>query len=402
MLQEKDVEALSHYLKKIALRIALYPLRILPVKQNRVMLHDDMQQKYSCNPKYVCNYLLEHYPDKFEIVFSVRDPDVYKNFKNNKIHFVKFNSFDYFRYILSSKVFLTNSGGYSYVPLKKNQIVINTHHGGGAYKKIGRYVYGDTKIFRKDLKLQADETTVFLSSCKKFTEVVSRSLLMPKKIFWEIGMPRNDMLVKPNDEIRNRVRENLGIKSNQHLVLYAPTYRKEEDDQFKNYISIAYGIDADRTCDALSKRFGGEWIFAFRMHPCVVNKDVIKGKNVIDLTAYDDMQELLLAADVMINDFSSSMWDFLLTGKPSFMFAVDLEHYIETTDLETPIDKWPFPKATSNDELEAAILNFDEDKYKEDCTRHYQELGGCETGNASALVCEYIYNHTLKEKRKKA
>lgn len=57
----------------------------------------------------------------------------------------------------------------------------------------------------------------------------------------------------------------------------------------------------------------------------------------IDLTDYEDMQELLLAADAMINDFSSSMWDFMLTGNPSFMYAVDLPHYVETTEVYTPV-----------------------------------------------------------------
>lgn len=92
----------------------------------------------------------------------------------------------------------------------------------------------------------------------------------------------------------------------------------------------------------------------------------------------------------MINDFSSSMWDFMLTGRPSFMFAVDLEHYVATTDVYTPVAEWPFPKAVNNDELERNILEFDEEKYAADCKRHYEALGGRETGKASQMVCERI------------
>ena len=113
----------------------------------------------------------------------------------------------------------------------------------------------------------------------------------------------------------------------------------------------------------------------------------------------EEMQELLLVADVMINDFSSSMWDYMLTGKPSFMFATDLEHYIKTTDLETPVSEWPFPKAINNDELEKNILDFDEEKYHRDCKRHYEQLGGCETGEATKLVGEYIYKECYKYRK---
>ena len=110
----------------------------------------------------------------------------------------------------------------------------------------------------------------------------------------------------------------------------------------------------------------------------------------MDLTEYEDMQELLLATDVMINDFSSSMWDFMLTGKPSFMYAIDMKHYIETTEVYTPIEEWPFPKSTNNDELVDSIVSFDEEKYIENCKKHYETLGGCETGHACEQVCKRI------------
>ena len=73
------------------------------------------------------------------------------------------------------------------------------------------------------------------------------------------------------------------------------------------------------------------------------------------------------------------------------MFAVDLQHYIDTTEVYTPVSEWPFPKATNNDQLEKNILEFDEDQYRQDCRRHYEELGGCETGETTRLVCERIY-----------
>ena len=70
---------------------------------------------------------------------------------------------------------------------------------------------------------------------------------------------------------------------------------------------------------------------------------------------------------------------------------MDLEHYIKTTQVYTPVEQWPFPSSTNNDQLEKTILEFDEEAYAAACRRHYEELGGCETGKATQLIGDRIY-----------
>lgn len=388
---------LIRYIKKILLKLLLTPMRVCGIKQNRIFMHNDLAYNYSCNPRFLTEYLLKKYGNELDIVFSVKHPEKYKNL-NNGVKFVRFNSIRYFFYAITAKIFITNSGGFSYLPMSKKQVVINTNHGGGAYKKVGIDMFGDTFLFRKDLKLSADHTTVSLSTCVKYSDIASQVYLLPRKIFWEIGMPRNDMLIVGDNERRQRVRAELKLGIDDKLVLYAPTYRKPDDNYFRDSIAIPYDIDSKAVCDALKKRFGGNWIFALRFHPCVVNKDAFKSNTVLDLSDYEEMQDLLLAADAMINDFSSSMWDFMLTGKPSFMYARDMEHYIKTTEVYTPVSEWPFPKALTNEELVRNILIFDAEKYKHDCQHHYHALQGCETGKATELVGEYIYRSTKSKK----
>jgi len=384
------MDQLLRYLKKIFLRIALCPLKVLQVKKNRVLLHNDLGYNYSCNLKCIAEYITSNYYGQFEVIYSVKEPNKYKYLQNKGIRPIGFNSFLYFYYAMTAKVFVTNSGGYGYIPMRKTQYVINTHHGGGAYKTCGKDMFEDTYLFRKDLELSSKMTNVFLSTNSKFTDVVSNAIYMPKKVFWEIGMPRNDVLINGDEEKKKNIRRKIGLNENDKLVLFAPTYRKIDNNYFKSSIAISYGIDCDRVCFALHKRFGGNWRFAFRLHPCVENRDKLPFENILDLSDYEDMQDILLIADVMINDFSSSMWDFMLTGRPSFLFAVDLEEYVKTTNVYTPVSEWPFPAAKDNDELEKNILAFDEEKYKKDCQNHYIALGGCETGRATELVCERI------------
>lgn len=385
------MDALLRFSKKILMRTMMLPMRLFPVKKNRLVLMNALAQNYGDNPKSVAEYLLAHYPDKYQIVIPVKDTAANAALTKKGLTVVKYNSLKYFYYALTCQVFLTNSGGFSYLPMRKKQYIINTWHGGGAYKKCGMDMYENTKLFRRDLKLAADKTDVFLSTCSRFTEVVSASMLTPKEIFWEIGMPRNDAMLNPDPAVRRSVREKLGLKEEEKLILFAPTYRKPDDNYFKDSIAISYGVDCDRVCKAMGKRFGGTWRFAYRLHPCVVNRDGLPGGDVMDLSDYPDMQELLLAADAMINDFSSSMWDFMLTGRPSFLFAIDLEHYIKTTQVYTPVEEWPFPRSTNNDDLEKSILDFNEESYAEACRYHYTSLGGCETGKATELVCRRIY-----------
>ena len=384
------MDELKRYAKKLIIRTFLTPLRLLPVKKNRVFLINNLSHKYAGNPKYVAEYLMAHYGDKLEIVFSVKRPEEYDHLRQRGFRVVKFNSLQYFVKAMTSKVFLTNSGGYSYLPLKKKQYVINTWHGGAAYKKCGTDMYSNSRIFRADLKLQAKQTGAFMSTCSRFTEEFSRALIIPKARFWGVGMPRNDIMIHPDEALRRQVRETIGLADDEKLILFAPTYRKVDDNYFRDSVAISYGVDSARVIKAMEQRFGGKWRFAVRYHPNVVNRQDLHDEGILDLTDYEDMQELLLAADAMINDFSSSLWDFMLTGKPCFLFATDLEHYIATTEVYTPVSQWPYPQAVDNDRLEKNILEFDEAKYARDCKNHYEALGGCETGEATKLVGQRI------------
>ena len=130
-----------------------------------------------------------------------------------------------------------------------------------------------------------------------------------------------------------------------------------------------------------------------RSHPHLA-KDIFAKANrhnrVIDVSSYVDMQELLAASDVLITDYSSSMWDFSFTGRPCFIYANDLSSYKMERNFHTPIDEWPFPLAERNEELKSNILNFDQHDYECKVRQHHEELGSYENGNASFELCNII------------
>ena len=107
-------------------------------------------------------------------------------------------------------------------------------------------------------------------------------------------------------------------------------------------------------------------------------------------TAYPDMQDLLQCADVLLTDYSSCMWDFSLMHKPCFLYARDISEYRGERDFYTPIEDWPFPLASNNDELAQVIADFDEDTSHAAVDRHHEELGSTESATAARQCAERI------------
>ena len=118
---------------------------------------------------------------------------------------------------------------------------------------------------------------------------------------------------------------------------------------------------------------------------------------IINATSYSVMQELLVACDVLISDYSSCMFDFVTTGKPCFMYASDAAQYKEEHDFYFNIYELPFPLAENNDEMEDRILKFDETVYEDNLQKLFHQVGLCENGAACKQVVEWIQTRLISE-----
>ncbi len=140
----------------------------------------------------------------------------------------------------------------------------------------------------------------------------------------EVGYPRNDVLTAPDASVvRAQVRQTLGIADDVTAVLYTPTWR---DDEFYANNGSDVGIPLD--VEAFVHELGPSYVLLPRLHYLVTHRAPrLERDGVIDVSRYPDVHELYLAADVMITDYSSTMFDFAITGKPLLFFAHDLESY---------------------------------------------------------------------------
>ncbi|RSN60167.1 bifunctional glycosyltransferase/CDP-glycerol:glycerophosphate glycerophosphotransferase [Actinomadura sp. WAC 06369] len=140
----------------------------------------------------------------------------------------------------------------------------------------------------------------------------------------ESGYPRNDILSSPHrDDIAAAVRRRLGIPKGKRVVLYAPTWR---DDFHLAVGKRAFRLEFD--VDRFRRALGRDHVLLLRTHYLVTDRPKwTPGDCVIDVSVYPDISELYLISDVLVTDYSSSMFDFAVTGRPMAFFTYDLERY---------------------------------------------------------------------------
>ena len=170
----------------------------------------------------------------------------------------------------------------------------------------------------------------------------------------ESGYPRNDILSAPGaPAIRDRVRRRLGIEPDTTAVLYTPTWR---DDVVFAEGDREFALDFD--IDGFTRRLGDDHVLLLRLHYMLTGRlEVADHRAVRDVSFYPDVSELYLAADVLVTDYSSTMFDFAVTGKPLLFYTYDLEDYESRVrgfyfDLASVA---PGPLLRSNDELLDAL-----------------------------------------------
>ncbi len=144
----------------------------------------------------------------------------------------------------------------------------------------------------------------------------------------EIGYPRNDVLQSPEaGPLREVVRESLGIRPDQTAILYAPTFR-DYLAQNDNRALMSDFLDFE----AIGRAFGDDVVVLMRGHAfhARTKHRIGHGASLINVTDYPEVNDLYLAADVGIVDYSSLRFDFGVTGKPMIFLVPDLERYVET------------------------------------------------------------------------
>ena len=381
-----DIKHLAKLGIKSIIRICLCVFWILPIKRNRIVFESFIGKQINCNPYYIYKRLKQS-KEKYEFIWVVRK-ETPKPQDMENVEYVVFNSFAYVIALLTARVIISNAGLPFYVPFRKKQILIDTWHGGGAYKRIGSQENNYKRDFCRMVttKREAKNTTYFLSSSKMFTSFMAESNFVIKSKYLPFGMPRNDIFFdkKKCNQINQTIRKQFNIDLDAFVVLFAPTFRGAA-----NNAVFDCDLDVNLLKNSCQKRFQRETKVFFRGHHTFNNKFHFSDFD-FDVSKYNDMQELLCMADMLITDYSSSMWDFSFTKKPCFLFTPDIDLFLQNRGFYTSPETWGFPIAKTNNELSEKIINFDEKSFAQSMDMHHINLGNYENGKATEKVCNLI------------
>jgi CDP-glycerol glycerophosphotransferase len=293
-----------------------------------------------------------------------------------------------------SRYVVANDHFPSWFARRDEQVCLQTWHG-TPLKRLGLDVSATRKTVRKfqhRWEQQVANWQYVLSPNPFSTPILKRAYAVEGEML-ETGYPRDDILARPDrDELSRALRRRLGVPDGVRTVLYAPTYRDQVIDRRGRY-RLDLRLDLER----LRAAVGEDTVILFRKHHYVADA-VPSGPNgfVRDVSSYPDGTELLLAADVLVTDYSSIMFDFANTGRPMLFFTYDLDTYGDeirgfyVDDFEGTV---PGPLLMSTDDVAGALRDLDGVRadYAERYERFAAEFCGLDDGRAAARVVDRLF-----------
>lgn len=366
----------------------------LPIRKGTVACWAWDFKQYSCNPRYLTEHLLEHAP-QFDIYWIFRGSSCPET--DSRIKCVKYRSWEYLKLMNTAEFLVTNTRTdflRRHCIKRPGQKYLMLWHGGVALKKIEKDVE-DRLSYTYIQKAKGDSANcdLMVSGCRFHTELIRSSFWYEGEIL-EKGLPRSDIFFDRDRhaEIREKIFSTFGIDKESRLVLYAPTFRNGKDTK-------PYNIDWNQTQAELAGHFGSKVTVLIRLHPHLIGKVDISSftdsPDVKDATRYHDMQELLCASDMLITDYSSTMFDFMLLRRPCLLYATDIEQYDRGYyfDFKT----LPFPLARTQEELIRNIREFDMTSYLASTDRFdKEEIGLEEKGDACHELALWMERHSIQ------
>lgn len=275
-------------------------------------------KKYDDSPKAIYEAMLRDKRfDKYKFVWAFHEPE---KFTVERARIIKTDTFTYFATALKAQVWVTNSSierGLHFKP--KHTFYFNTWHG-TPLKKMGTDISKENKSFSTKSKSSID---IMTAQSDFEADIFSRVFGIERNKFLMCGLPRNDVLAQYTEKQRCEIKQKLGLPENKRIILYAPTFREYERDDKLN-CTLVPPMDIKKWESELKS----EYCLLFRAHYEVSSMMNIEETDFVkNMTNYPVLSDLMIAADILITDYSSIMFDFSIMDKPIFHFCYDYDKY---------------------------------------------------------------------------
>ncbi len=274
---------------------------------------------YSCNPRAI-------YEKAREIVPGMRgvwvvSPEAADTMPAG-VEFVTAGTREYYDLIARAGYFVNNVNFPNHLVKRAGTTHVMTHHG-TPLKRMGLDLLdtpgADSRIGFAGLLRRCSRWDYSVSQ-NAFTTIAWERAFPTRYESLEVGYPRNDVLVTSGEEDVSRIRAELGIRPDQQVVLYAPTHREYQPE----YVPA---LDLAAVADGL----GSEYVVMARLHYLHGADPQLRALHqegrVRDVAEHPSVEELCLAADVLVTDYSSIMFDYAVLDRPIVIHAPDWEEY---------------------------------------------------------------------------
>lgn len=355
---------------KIIGSIAMKTWGIVTPINDRAILFSGHSRKYNDSPRAIYEYMINNAKYKnYKFIWALDDlegTDI-----PGKCIKVKSDTLEYFKAAVSCKYWITCVNIERSLKFKKkNQVYLNTWHG-IPIKTVGNEATG-----RADYDFSYID--LFCISSDWEIDLYKKSFNVDKKQVVKTGLPRNDELYNVTDAQKNDIKEKLGLPLNRKIILYAPTWRDSKDG------GVSYSIMPPMDIIKWEEKLGKDYIILFRTHP-YTNKllGVTFNDFVRDYIQYPRINDLMIVSDILISDYSATIFDYSILERPIISFAYDCDEYAKERGFTMNLrEEMPGGICENEDEVIDRILKLDYDQetaYVKIFKNKYTTYGGSAT-----------------------
>ena len=285
---------------------------------------------------------------RYEHIWQINDPEERARLKAEyggygNVKFVAKNSAAYFRALTSAKYLINNVNFPFYFTKKPEQVYVNTWHG-IPLKTLG-YDLPDGKYSVRNTMHNFLQADYLISPCRFMTDVFLDAYKL-RGVYagrmTECGYPRNDLLFSTDRAyVFKKLRDHgIAVDDTRRILLYAPTWKGTDVDKADNDIARY-----DEFCDYLAGHIDmTRYQILIKPHPAVYKK--LTGEQRASgryISQAVEINEILSATDLLVSDYSSLFFDFLLTGRPILFYIPDAAEYRAQRGLYFSLDELPGP-----------------------------------------------------------
>lgn len=369
------------------------------ISDNMILFESYGGKSYNDSVRAIYEELLEDERYRsFYFVWAFQDPSNHlRLLENHHTILVRKGTREYRRYYATARYWVNNVSVPDYLSPKKGQIYIETWHG-IPLKCLGCDIEMESdprqtkKYMHWRYRSKGKKVTYFPSPSPYYEDVLVSAFALPEEKrnrFLDTGYPRNDRLFRSSPEEIAALKKAWNIPEGKRVILYTPTWRDSSQDA-EGHFSLPSGVDLRFVMQSL----GEKYLLLFRAHHQIGSSFSFEDcEQIRDVSDAGDINELYLISDLMITDYSSTLFDYALLLRPIIFHMYDRRSYrYDIRGLYLSVDDLPGPVTTTDEELIRAIQRAEDYfLYRHKQLSFINEFYPHQDGNAAKRVVEQCF-----------